>query len=328
MLILYAISYTVPLLTVFGIIQLGWALYLVPAYMFLVHPLVDYFTANIDIKPQKNSPYQDALIWMYIPILFSIILFGLERFCFFDLNLFQKIALIFCVGASSGSVGIAMAHEMIHRKSTVERMGGMTLLSLSLFQHYRIEHVFGHHTNVATFDDPATARKNESIYLFWMRSLLTGYVLSWKIANKKSFLKNRMIGYTLIQLVTLFALFYFYSIAGLVFFCAQALLAIILLISGDYIEHYGCLRERLPEGKLESIKAKHSWDASHLFTNIHMYNLGKHADHHLHPLKQYPELKLQEGALRMPYGYSSMMLIALVPPLWKKLINPYIDLQN
>ena len=162
------------------------------------------------------------------------------------------------------------------------------LLLPSLYMHFYIEHNIGHHKHVATPEDPSTARYNEAIYVFWIRSTWQSYVNAWKLEARKlrregnAFwgLRNRMIHFTIVQAIYLAIVFILSSWQGLAAMLILAVFSFILLETINYIEHYGLRREKLADGSYEKVTIRHSWNAPHRFTNYVLFKLQRHSDHH------------------------------------------------
>ena len=233
----------------------------------------------------------------------------------------------------TGAVGFAVAHEYVHRSHLWQRAMGVCLLVQLNYGHFRVEHVFGHHRNVATPEDPATARRNESLYRFWVRSILTGWVSSWRIEARRlrnqsigmRIMRNRLIHYSFLQLGLLSLVGSVFGLKALCFFLIQSAVAILLLEDVNYVEHYGLVRQSSTPGRFEPVQDHHSWDSAHLMTNWSLFNLGRHSDHHIRPNQPYPKLTNLQGARTLPYGYSTLILLAHFPGLWKKTMHLYLD---
>lgn len=299
--------------------------------VFLVHPLLDSVIGKElgGSAPKKNDWLNDLILLSFVPIQTGLVIKTLYEVSFGPWSLVEKVGMIVSTGLFGGVFGITVAHELVHRKSALERFFGVWLLTLVSYAHFRVEHVFGHHRYVATPEDPVSARKDEWIYAFWIRAVVFSYLSAWKIEihrlKKESFLfgvlKNRMVHY-LVKLIALTsAVAYFFGVAGLVAFFAASLIAILLLESVDYIEHYG-LERKLKGHRFEAYQPHHSWDSSYKLTNWILFNLGKHSDHHLQAHKPYPELQVLEKSPKHPWGYSTMILVAFIPPLWFRIMNP------
>lgn len=188
--------------------------------------------------------------------------------------------------------GINCSHELLHRRSMVERFLGKLLLTSVLYGHFVIEHTRGHHANVATPDDPATMRFGESIYHFLPRTIVGGYRSAWRLEKARLArsglavlsVHNEMVLYALAQVAFCVSFYAMFGTKGLLLFFFQSAVAVLLLEQINAIEHYGLLRRRLPSGEYERVGPKHSWDAPHRVSSYLLFKLQVHADHHLRKL--------------------------------------------
>ena len=195
--------------------------------------------------------------------------------------------------------------------------------------HFFIEHNRGHHKNIATPLDPATSRRGESLYAFWIRSISDGYISAWKLENKRlkkigerviSF-KNQMLNFQLVQLVFVGLIFVVFGwLAGLAFLGA-AIVGFLLLETVNYIEHYGLLRREIQPGVYEKTKPHHSWNSNHPLGRILLYELTRHSDHHFHAGRKYQVLRHFDDAPQMPTGYPGMMVLSFFTPLWFRVME-------
>jgi alkane 1-monooxygenase len=203
--------------------------------------------------------------------------------------------------------------------------------------HFYIEHNRGHHVNVATPEDPATARKNEGFYSFWIRSVCMGYSHAWKLEagrlKRKGTswfsLKNEMLWYILLPIIFCSLITLTFSLVKgkfsweiPAFFFAQSVVAFTLLELVNYVEHYGIVRKQIAPGTYERVNPLHSWNASHLISNFFLFQLQRHSDHHANAIKRYQVLNHYDESPQLPFGYPTMILAALLPPLWFATMNP------
>jgi alkane 1-monooxygenase len=231
----------------------------------------------------------------------------------------------------TGGIGITVAHELGHRSEKIEQRYSKILLMTVCYMHFFIEHNRGHHVRVATPDDPATSRKGESFYGFWWRSVTQGYLSAWHLElerlKKKGqgfwSLSNQMIWFQFFPIafiVFFFGLFSFIQGRWVwevpAFFFVQSFLAFSLLELVNYLEHYGMERAKLPSGQYEKVTPIHSWNASQLVSNFLLFQLQRHSDHHAYAHKRYQVLDHNEASPQLPAGYSAMIILACIPPLW------------
>ena len=303
-------------------------------WVFILVPIIDIMLPYLNKKDEElneNLLHSFSII-IVLPCILFLIIYGLMIVSDTTMNFITIAALGAAVGMSGGSIGITTAHELIHRQSKFMRSLGVILLILCLYGHFRIEHVYGHHRNVATKEDPATARKGENFYFYFIRCVINSVISSWNIEKdilkKKNSniysLKNRMLHYFFLELLFLCLAFYFTGINGLIFIFFHALVSITLLELVNYIQHYGLTRKK-ENGKYERFSDHHSWNSRHISANWSTFNLGLHNEHHKSAGKHYPLLSQEEKILEMPSNYSIMLIMALIPPLWFYVMNPKLN---
>jgi len=240
------------------------------------------------------------------------------------------VGITISTGMATGVIGITFAHELIHRPGTWERALGEVLLASVSYSHFAIEHVYGHHRYVGTRRDPATSRFGETLYRFLPRTLTGSVKSAWELERARLLKRrrsmwsrrNRFLRYGLTQVVIYAGLALWLGRAAVIVFAGQALVAVMLLETINYIEHYGLERSELSPGRYEPVLARHSWNSSHRVSNWLLINLARHTDHHLVASKRYQLLGHLEDAPQLPAGYGTMIMVAMVPPLWHRLMDP------
>lgn len=226
-----------------------------------------------------------------------------------------QIGLTLSVGLVTGAIGVTFAHELIHRSSRWQRSMGEFILVLVGYGHFAVAHVYGHHRHVATPEDPATARKGQSIYAFFLQAIPGVFTSSYQIKPK------RTLAYVALTLAAALGLFGVGGGAAVAFFAGQALLAILLTEITDYIEHYGLQRMKLENGRYEPVAPHHSWDSDCWLSGKILIHLQRHSDHHTHASKKYQDLRLVNNPRQLPTGYAGCLLAVLIPPLWRKMMD-------
>lgn len=321
----------------------GWLTFLpVVTFFGLVPALELFFTADKtnfskeEEETEKKKKTYNYILYATIPIQLGYLFYFfmiIQETGLTNLDLAGRIS---AMGLMCGVIGINVGHELGHRNNRVDEFWGELLLLTSLNTHFLPYHNGGHHFNVATPKDAATARKNELLYIFWIRSHFTSYIQAWQIENQRLkgsdrswfHIQNRMIIYTLANLILLGSIFYFFGWLGLIAFMAAAVTGILLLETVNYIEHYGLLREKNKYGRYERVKRTHSWNSDHVIGKMMLFNLSSHSDHHYNGSKHYQLLKSLPESPQMPTGYPGMMLLSLIPPLWFGLMNKKIQRLN
>jgi alkane 1-monooxygenase len=318
----------------------GWLTFLpiivffgfVPALELLFRPDKENFTKEEE-KVEKQQKIYTYILYATVPIQLVYLFYFFIVIQDAELTYLDLAGRISAMGLMCGVIGINVGHELGHRNNRLDEFWGEVLLLTSLDTHFLPYHNGGHHFNVATPKDAATARKNELLYVFWFRSHFTSYAQAWQIENKRLtdsgrswfHIQNRMVIYTLANILLLATIFYFVGWLGLISFVAAAVVGILLLETVNYIEHYGLLRKKNEYGRYERVKRTHSWNSDHTIGKVMLFNLSRHSDHHYNGSKHYQLLKSLPESPQMPTGYPGMMLLSLIPPLWFGLMNKKIQ---
>ena len=332
----YLAAFSIPVVVFLGLFLKGYWVWATPIFAFVCIPVLELiFSVDADnLQPDEaNSKLKqkvfDWLLYLNLPVVFGLVIYGLSIVSIQTLETHELIGFIFSVGIVLGVNGINVAHELGHRQTTNERFLGKALLLPSFYMHFYIEHNFGHHLHAATLEDPATARYNQSVYSFWITSTFRQYFSAWKIQNKllknnkQSFfsIKNDMFWYVLLQITYLVTVAFVFGIMALAFAFFSGIVGFILLETVNYIEHYGLLRLSTKSGRYERVKKIHSWNSNHVIGRIILYELTRHSDHHYKSSKKYQVLDCHDESPQMPFGYPTSMVLAIIPPLWFRIMN-------
>jgi len=327
-------------LAVWGAMQGGWTVILLPLATWYLFTILDAFVGlNLD-NNDVDTP-EDQLFWyravtlIWAPVQFALLAWMLWYVPAADhLSVLEKIVLFLGLGVITGTVGINYSHELMHQKPRGERLLGDALLAMVLYSHFRSEHMLVHHRYVATPRDPVTARYNEGFHRFFPRVLRQCYVSAFNaekaMLNRKgkpwTDLSNPFFRYWAMQGLMLLIAILLGGVAGLLLFLWQAFIAIWQLELVNYVEHYGLTRKHLGSGRYEHVHPRHSWNAAHKASNWLLINLQRHSDHHYKPDRRFPLLQnhTEEDAPQLPYGYPLMTMAAMVPPIWRRVMNPRV----
>lgn len=333
----YLLAYLVPATAAVGVALGGWWLLVTPLFIFALTPVMDQWigldVANADAAEEgargRNRLY-DLVLRAWVPLQLSVLGAGLYVAATRATPI-EAAGLALALGMMGG-IGINVAHELCHRKARLDRALAEALLTSVHYAHFAVEHVHGHHKNVATPLDPATARSGESVYGFVPRSVIGGLRSFWAIegelAGRKGYgafdLRNRRLRYPLVWALLALAVGLGLGAVALGVFVVQGVIAFVMLEVINYLEHYGLERQETRPGRFERVQPHHSWNSAHRLSNWYLFGLPRHSDHHYLASRPYPVLRHHADAPQLPAGYATMFLVALVPPLWRAMMDPRV----
>lgn len=248
-----------------------------------------------------------------------------------DLPFWAFLVLTISAGVASGS-GLTVGHELGHKHDRVDRLSAKFINALTGYAHFNIEHNQGHHLMVATPQDPASSRFNESIYCFALREIPYTAVRGWQLERrrleKKGFgfwnWRNDLLQGYAITLAFAAALIVMFGGIMVAFLLLHHLVGWLQLTSANYVEHYGLKRELKENGRYHPCEPHHSWNTNHVVSNLLLFHLQRHSDHHANPMRPYQSLRNFEELPRLPSGYPGSFVLAYVPALWFKVMNPKV----
>ena len=335
----YLFAYTIPVSAYLSFMSFGAGTYAAVIYAFIIIPFLDAFLGqdhkNLEqeeIKEKKINRVFDWMLYINLPIVFGLLFLVFSRVQSIEYTTTEMIGLSFSTGILLATNGINVAHELCHRNKYYEKFIGKALFMPCLYMHFYIEHNFGHHINVATPEDGATAKYRQSVYSFWITSVSKQYVDAWKKQmellrlKKLGFfsIKNDMLWYHIIQPAYLFVVFTLFSTKVLAFSIIVGIIAFLFLECINYIEHYGLRRFKNDSGRYERVQTYHSWNSNHNIGRIVLYELTRHSDHHYKSSKKYQLLNCYEESPQLPYGYPASILLSFIPPLWFFIMDPLV----
>jgi len=334
----YLFAYLVPVACFFGLYFGGWASGGALWLGFMVVPLVELFVpaaprkkSEAELEKKAKNVFFNNILYLNVIALYLLVGYFLWLLAQGQMSGGEKVFSVINVGILIGVCGINVAHELGHRAGKFDQWMARVLLLPALYSHFTLEHNYGHHLRVGTPKDPATARKNEPVYFFFARSIIMGYLHAWKIAAKrleKNNLprwQNEVFLSHIVQLAWLSGIIWFFGWSVLPLYLAAALTGILMLETVNYIEHYGLVRKKMPSGRFEPMSEKHSWNSNHELGRIMLFELVRHADHHYQTARKYQTLRHLEESPQLPFGYPMSIGIALIPPLWFRLMNPKLE---
>lgn len=309
-------------------------------YIFLLIPVADYLIGQDPINPDANGArtaggelWYKLLLWSCVPLMLSVLPLAGYLYVTTDLTWIGATGWIVSMGLVSSTIAINAAHELIHKPARAERAAGGLLLSLVCYGGFKVEHVRGHHVHVSTPADASSARRGQTVYGFVPRALLHNFINAWELEAARLryrglpplHWRNELIWWYALSLAVATFFTTWLGLPGLLFFVGQSLVACAFLEVVNYLEHYGLQRRLLSNGRFERTTHLHSWNSNYLLTNLLLFQLQRHSDHHENPTRVYQLLRHYDASPQLPAGYATMMLIALVPPLWRRIMHPRLD---
>jgi len=337
----WSLSVVYPLLPFTGMALQSWTgaqiwlgLPLLISYGFM--PLLDYWIGEDgNNPPEPIVPQLDAdryyrwLTWATVPLHFVALIGCAWWVGTHHLAWWAVLMLAYVAGTDSG-LGINTGHELGHKHNRLEQWLARLVLAVPAYGHFTVEHGRGHHRWVSTPEDHASARMGESIYRFALRELPGGIRRAWQLESQRLQsegrnawnIRNTMLQSYAVTLTLQLGLLLAFGWVMLPFLAVHNVVAWWQLTSANYVEHYGLLRGREPDGAYEAPKPHHSWNANHLVTNLALFHLQRHSDHHAYPSRRYQCLRDFPDLPQLPSGYFGMFPLAYIPPLWFKVMNP------
>jgi alkane 1-monooxygenase len=320
---------------------LGWALVAAtglsvfwwtgPIFYFLIIPPLELLIGEDRNNPPdgaverlENDRYYRYCTFLYLPLQYASLIGSAWLVARGGLSWLDVLGIALTTGLSSG-VGINAAHEMGHKKPTLERWLAKIALAPTAYGHFFVEHNRGHHVRVATPEDPASSRLGESFWAFLPRTVIGSARSAWNLEKERLgrsgrspwTLRNDVLNAWLMSVVLFGGLILWLGPVIIPFLLIQAVYGFMLLEVVNYLEHYGLVRQKQADGRYERCQPQHSWNSNHVVTNLLLYHLQRHSDHHTNPTRRYQALRHFEQSPQLPSGYASMVALAYIPPLWR-----------
>jgi len=310
-------------------------------FVFVLVPIFDHIFGQDPVNPDEETQVPELskevfyriLTLLCLPMQIATILYGGHILSATDMSWIGQLGWVLSVGTVGAIVAINVGHELIHKDPLIEQWAGGLLFACVTYGGFKIEHVRGHHVHVSTPSDASSSRYGQSLYAFLPHAYLHNFLNAWKLEAKKLkhkgknlfSLSNELIWWYSISFIFAGICGAFWGWTGVAYFFAQSFVAFSLLEVINYIEHYGLHRRKLANGRYERTSVEHSWNSNYLLTNLFLFQLQRHSDHHANPKRRYQVLRHHEISPQLPSGYATMVVLALFPPLWFKVMNPKVE---
>jgi alkane 1-monooxygenase len=307
-----------------------------PLIVFGVFPVLDLLIGADDenapdsvVKWLEQDRYYRWCTYAFLPIQYASLVLACWLWTRGDLSTIDSIGLALTVGTVAG-VAINTAHELGHKRASLERWLSKVALAQSGYGHFFIEHNRGHHVRVATPEDPASSRVGESFYEFLPRTVAGSLRSSIELERERLArlglpfwtVRNDILNAWAMTVVLFGGLALVFGAGILPYLVVQAVLGFSLLEIVNYLEHYGLLRQKREDGRYELTRPEHSWNSNAVASNVLLYHLQRHSDHHANPTRRYQALRHFDAAPQLPTGYAGMIVLAAIPPLWRRVMDP------
>lgn len=311
-----------------------------PVVVFVIIPILDWMLGQDALNPdevEEVPSMNKERFYKFLTLTWVALFAGLQVWAMVLLasGMFSTLGAIGWVLSIGivGGLGINVAHELIHKDERLETWAGGLLLSLVCYAGFKVEHLRGHHVHVSTPEDASSSRYNQSLYNFLPQAYVRNFLNAWKLEAQRLERKglnplswrNELIWWYCISALALVAYTVAFGWLGAAFFLGQSFIAFTLLEIVNYLEHYGLHRRKLDNGRYERTMPEHSWNSNYFLTNVFLFHLQRHSDHHAYAKRRYQVLRHHEVAPQLPAGYATMIVLACIPPLWKKVMNPRVE---
>ncbi|AQZ33320.1 alkane 1-monooxygenase [Pseudomonas sp. LPH1] len=315
--------------------------WLVISVVFGVIPLLDFIVGRDPANPDECDEvpaleaqgYYRLLSLATVPLLLAMLVWSGWIFASYEgWSWVGQLGWVLSVGTVMGAIGITVSHELIHKDPTLEQNAGGLLLAAVCYAGFKVEHVRGHHVHVSTPEDASSSRFGQSLYAFLPHAYKHNFLNAWKLEAERLkrrglpalHWRNELIWWYAISALFLLGFTLAFGALGALFFLGQAVIALTLLEIVNYVEHYGLHRRKLDNGRYERTNAHHSWNSNFLLTNLFLFHLQRHSDHHAYAKRRYQVLRHFDDSPQLPNGYAGMIVLALFPPLWRAVMDPKV----
>lgn len=316
----------------------AWAWWITPVAVFGLVPALDMVRGDDRTNPPEEIarqlqqvPYYRWLTYLFLPAQYAALVLCCAVWAHGRLGVAGMAGLVLTIGIVNG-IAINTAHELGHKREAAERWLSKIALAPTGYGHFYVEHNRGHHVRVATPEDPASARIGESFWQFWPRTVLGSLKSAWRLETRRFRIRSRfpwtwrnhILNAWAMTAVLAAGLIAAFGVRTIPFLILQAVVGFSLLEAVNYLEHYGLARQRTAAGRPEKVTPRHSWNSDRVVTNIFLFQLQRHSDHHANPLRRYQALRSFDESPQLPAGYATMVVAALVTPVWRRIMDPRV----
>jgi alkane 1-monooxygenase len=317
----------------------AWA-FLVPIVFFGLIPLAD---ALIGQDPSNPDPadelalnadgYYRLLPMLCLPLYVGALVFGAWVMATAPFTALGYAGWVLSMGCVGGVIAINTGHELIHKTSKLESTIGGLLLACVGYGSFKVEHIYGHHVNVSTPQDGSSAPRGDNAYAFIARAFAHNVAMGLRLERANHARRGTVWAWWRSEIVALWGFTALLAAActavagwlGLLYFVGQCVGAIALLEVINFIEHYGLVRRQIANGRYEKVNPTHSWNSNFVLTNLFLFQLQRHSDHHANAVRRYQVLRHFDESPQLPAGYATMVVLALIPWAWRKVMDPMVE---
>lgn len=316
----------------------AWAIYLV---IFGLVPILDYIVgkdpSNPDEAEQVPAMSEEityrVITLVMVPVWIGAMFYAGWVFFNNDYSWFGKLGWMVSIGTAGGVIAINLGHELTHKDPRIENWAGGLMLASVTYGGFKVEHIRGHHVTVSTPEDASSARYGQNVYAFLLQAFPRNFINAWRLeaqhlrrkGHSPFSWRNELIWWYGISALFALAFALAFGWAGALYFLGVSFIAAFTLEVINYIEHYGLHRRLLENGRYERVTPAHSWNSNYFLTNLALFQLQRHSDHHAYAKRRYQVLRHYDESPQLPGGYAAMYVLALIPPLWFKVVNPRVE---
>jgi len=333
-------AYLIPLFGLFTFKSTGiyaffglFFLYVLVPILEQILPLSSYNLKKAEKELAKESSFFDLTLYLLVPLHLFVIYSFLITVSSAAISALDLTACVLMMGTILGVNGINVGHELGHKTNHPFKMFlAHVMLTTSIQNHFVTYHNSGHHRDIGTPEDFSSAKQGDNFYYFALRSQIGGYFKTWKLESKrltalgKNKLINPMIIYTLIPLLFLTTINFFFNFNTMLIYGITGIYGISVLEAQNYFAHYGLRRKKQENGRYEKVQPKHSWNSDHLIGRVLLFELTRHSDHHHMGAKPFQLLESKKDSPLLPFGYPMMLMLSYFPFIFKPIMKKHLNL--